>query len=98
MRGSKRVARWVEGRGRSFLEKGPALGSHTDSFAFDSVKNKKPWEGDWAIFLDLGDKSYVDHTLQLLGEVFLILFCYFPLVPSPQSHFSMRHAHPLFYV
>lgn len=69
-------------RGRSFTEKGAVLSSHVESFAFDSVRNRKRWKEVGAIFLDLRDKSYVDHTPQLVrvSEVRLFfIFRSFPL-------------------
>lgn len=32
------------------MEKSPGLGSHAELLAFDSVKSRKRWKGDWGHF------------------------------------------------
>ena len=46
-----------------------------------------------AIWGDLGDKSFVNHTLQrprVSRTSFYYYYYYFPLIPSPRSCFSTR--------
>lgn len=87
----------VDGRERrSLLEKGPLWAATPSRLHPILLRIGSDAKGIEAIFLDLRDKSYVEHTLQLLEELFLILFLfYFPLVPSPPSRFSTSLAHPL---